>query len=197
MCTRGAIYRSSYIGSLQCPYCPRLPIPTYHHVVTGSLQSFVIYKYFCAPWMKIWHVSTVSWRWRWRPLARRWPSTWPFTVMRPSTKRWPSAQYPIALRVLRPNRSDLSSDWTMAPLRVRPLSTRTRRCIIGDVRKWRLVKAYLRGWCSGSGNLRGLQPASPKLVITHSFGVELLLIYSTISFFFNLYLADESLSVPM
>jgi hypothetical protein len=49
MRTWGPIYMGSYTWSLQCPYYPHLPTLAYHCKVMGSLQFFVIYKYFCAP----------------------------------------------------------------------------------------------------------------------------------------------------
>jgi hypothetical protein len=46
MCTWGPISKGSYTWSLQCPYYSRLPTLVCHCIVMGSLQSFVIYKYF-------------------------------------------------------------------------------------------------------------------------------------------------------
>jgi hypothetical protein len=60
ICTWGPIYKGSYTRSLKSPYYPYLPTLVCHYAVTGSLQSFVIYKYFCATPMGMSHESPMS-----------------------------------------------------------------------------------------------------------------------------------------
>jgi hypothetical protein len=103
MCNWGPIYRDSYTWSLQYPYCPRSPTLVYHCAVMGSLQSFVIYKYFRAPPLGMWHVSPALWCWRQRPLVYWWPSALSVIALMLLLWSWPSVP-PFALRALCPIR---------------------------------------------------------------------------------------------
>jgi hypothetical protein len=115
MCTWGLFIGVVTYGHCNICNAPRLHTLAYHCAITRSLHSFVIYKYFCTPQMRMRHVSTVPRRWRRGPLAHRWPSAWSFIILRSPMRKWPSAQSPIVPRELRAIRFSLGSDWAEAP----------------------------------------------------------------------------------
>jgi hypothetical protein len=88
MCTWGSIYRGSYRWWLQCPKFPHLPTLSCHRTITGSLQSFEISKYFCAPWIRKWRMSTIPYHAIHLVDLR----SGSFAVFRPLVQGWPPTQ---------------------------------------------------------------------------------------------------------
>jgi hypothetical protein len=62
----------------------------------GSLRSFEIYKYFCAPQMGTRHVSFMPCHRARGPPPWWWSLSWSSTLLRPPTRRRPSARSPLA-----------------------------------------------------------------------------------------------------
>jgi hypothetical protein len=94
------------------PYSPTL---TWHCTITRSLQSFEIYKHFCAPQMGTRHVSFMPRHRAREPPTWWWSPPWSSTIMRPLTRIRPSAHSPLASRVLRLNWNKAPRRWPSPP----------------------------------------------------------------------------------
>jgi hypothetical protein len=150
-CTPGGLF----IGIVTCDHynihnAPHSPTLTCHRTVMGSLRSFEIYKYFCAPQIGMRHVSSV-------------PGHLVLGLWRVDDPRCqPSSSREHLCRSPPPGTSQGS-----APLLVHPC----KRCL-GVLRMLSRMKSHQKSMHEGElrlWNLHGLQPASP-IVAPHRRG---------------------------